>query len=121
MHSNHNSSSPWRIQIQLGHFSKIFTVSLIALLLSPQTLFWYVHLILLLLSLCSPRFFQAFNNFLECLQHLLHLVPVRNIAVNATIIHTAVIELPELQIHDQPSSDDHGIGGGENLHAHEEF
>ncbi|KAF3448214.1 hypothetical protein FNV43_RR08927 [Rhamnella rubrinervis] len=34
--------------------------------------------------------------------------------------HTPDIEVPELQIHDQPSSDDHGIGGGENLPGHEE-
>ncbi|KAA8525962.1 hypothetical protein F0562_007938 [Nyssa sinensis] len=100
------------IRVQVGGFSAIFVLLLVASVLTPETLFWYAYPIMILLSSCTAWLSNILKSFLQWVQTVLSMVPDLNIFISTTYAEAANPEpQPAVQGIMGPNFEDGGLVG----------
>ena len=73
------------IIVRLGQFDPCLAILLVASILLPQLLFWYVHLIIIMILFRPSWFLNVLGSFLGWLRNVLTSIPVINIIIRATV------------------------------------
>lgn len=88
------------IIVRLGQFDPCLAILLVASIFLPQVLFWYVHLIIIMIMFCPSWFLNVLvGSFLGCLGNVLTSIPVINIIIRAGVARWHNLE-PQHEVED---------------------